>query len=74
METLVMLLTYALCGAVGLALFNMVGLRFLRQIPIGEDFYLGGQGYMEYVRYWRYMGLIALKGSVLGMVAYAIVG
>lgn len=68
METLMMMLVYALGGAAGLVLLNMFGLRFLRQIPIGEDFYLGGQGYMEYVRYWRHMGKTALNGAVAGLI------
>ncbi len=68
METLMNLFVYALSGAVGLASFEIVGLWFLRDIPIGEDFYRGGQGYAEYVRYWSHISRRVVVGGALGLV------
>lgn len=72
MENVVIFFVYALCGGVGLASLDILGLRVLSGIPIGEDFYRGGQGYMEYIHYWKHVGKVACIGATLGLVAYAI--
>lgn len=70
MQNMLMLLVYVLCCVAGLVLSNMFLLRLLRQIPFGEDFLHGGQGYMEYIPYWRHMGKTAIVGAVAGLIAY----